>query len=199
MSRCNTVAPVRSAADGGTALVTQAIRTAWIAVVLGCLALPARAETVTLFEGALSFDLPPEVRHMTPEEMAIKFPAGTVQPDIAFTATESLSVTVSAMHLAVFGPPLPPMEEYLEAFSASIAHAIPDLSWEQRAVETINGREWVRVEYTAEWHGQPTYWVVMGHPVEGAFYGIRCSAAIPDREDFEPVFDDIVATLRLAL
>ena len=198
MSRCTTLWSVGSAVDGGIAFVTLAGRAAWLAVALGCLALPARAETVTLFDGALSFDLPREVREMTPDEMAIKYPAGTVQPAIAFTATDSLSVTVSAMHLAVFGPPLPPLEEYLDAFSASIAGAIPDLSWERRAVVTINGREWVRVEYTADWNGQPTYWLVMGHPVEGAFYGFRCSAAISDRDDFEPVFDDIVATLRLA-
>ncbi len=197
MNRSDTAAPVDSTSNSGIALVILASRAAWLSVLLGCLALPVRAETVTLFDGALSFDLPPEVREMTPEEMAIKYPAGTVQPDIAFTATDTLSVTVSAIRLAVVGPPLPPMEEYLEAFSASIAGVIPDLSWEEQAVEIINGREWVRVEYTADWHGQPTYWVVMGHPVEGAFYGFRCSAAVPDRDDFEPVFDDIVATLQL--
>lgn len=120
------------------------------AVLLAAVVAPAAAQnTVSLEEGAITFDLPEGFTQLTAEQIATKYPAGPSAPRYAFGTVPDIvvSVAVTFSPASVTPEQLP---ELRDAMAEMMPRLNPTIQVVAKEMVEINGRTWVHLESTSQ-------------------------------------------------
>jgi hypothetical protein len=102
------------------------------------------AETVSLKDDAIQFDLPTDFRVLSPEEMAAKFPRGTL-PSVAYGNQEnSVSIAIIFSKHEQDPSKLGQLKEQMEQ---ALPKTIANLHWVKRELVVAHGTTWVHFEF----------------------------------------------------
>ena len=108
-------------------------------------------DTVSLFNGKVSFSPPAEFEKMTDDLILKKYPELNL-PRVAFSNVETtVSVLVAFAEERNLRPEqLPQFKEFM---TSTLEKAIPELHWLKKELEEINGRSWIHLEYISRRFG----------------------------------------------
>lgn len=105
---------------------------------------PTKTKRVYLAGRRVSFVPPPGFTAMTPEEIALKFPRGTNQPQHVYAnKRRTVSVAITFSQAQVSPEQLPELKNFLPKF---LELAVPDIKWITQDFTVINKLRWIKLE-----------------------------------------------------
>jgi hypothetical protein len=105
----------------------------------------ARAEDVSILDGAVTLTIPEGYSRLSPSEMSVKFSRTNRPPLAAFADADrnaSIAFTLSKQRNPFSEAQLP---EFLDAMEQLFPRMMPGLVWHKREVIEISGRKWGRL------------------------------------------------------
>ncbi len=193
MARPSRIMSDRHAAD--------ALRWVWTLALIAAatLVLPqtARTETVSFYGGRLSFALPAQFRAMTAQELALKYPRRGSTPEFAYTADDTLGITIAVGRLPFDVTQPVDMDRFVNEVARGLETVLPHLNWKAQEIVWLNDVDWASLEFTFEAPDQAVYSRMLLRPADGTVYTFTCNTIVRRLDEFRPMFDSVVGSLRL--
>ncbi len=176
------------------------MRWAWtlalIVVAMLCLPETARTEAVSFYGGRVSFALPAQFRSMTAQELALKYSRHGSPPEFAYTADDTLGISIAVGRLPFGGTEPINLDRFVDEVARGLESVLPDVNWKEREVITVNAVDWASLEFTFEAPDQAVYSRMLLRPADGTVYTFTCNTVVRRLDEFRPVFDSVVGSLR---
>jgi hypothetical protein len=106
------------------------------------------ADTVSLKDDRVMFNLPPEFTEMSADEIDSKFPPGSHQPQHVYANPErSVSISVTCADEKVMPHQLPELQTVLRN---SLGQVFLSAEWKREEIIRINQTPWIHLEFVSQ-------------------------------------------------
>jgi hypothetical protein len=144
------------------------------------------AKPTTLLNGKASLELPPGFRPMSRAEISKKF-SGVQPPQRAWTNSSRLGATVAVTAPAVPMTPaqLPQFKTLMERYLAGAQRGV---QWRRREFITLNGRRWVRFEFTSKAPDAPLWNDMYFTSFQNRLLAFNFNTVLSQKTKWQPLF-----------
>lgn len=169
-----------------------------IGLVLVLIAAPVRSSAemrqVTLFDGALSIDIPTTLEPMSDKLRRLKYP-GANRPPIAY-ADENGTVTVAINFTDYPAPPahLPEIKEHMQA---TLETRFPSARWYSAELAEINGAEFFMLHLESPAIDTKINNRLVGASLNGRLLLVTFNTTVELQDIWEPIGAEIIQSIRL--
>lgn len=148
----------------------------------------------SLFDGALTMNIPAGLTLLTPEVLQTKFP-GPNAPKMAY-GNDDATVTV-ALNMRDLDVPEAELPEFKDFMKTSLVKARPGLQFEKEEIITIGGRKWVHFIFTSTAPDATIRNEMLMGSKDGKLFMINLNATTEQYSNFAKGFTALKNSLKL--